>query len=68
MLEFIVRLCLDVLIDVLHFGDRRNLCQLERAGQRFHRIVDKLFGEKPFIRLNLEISTPKFVFFHITLK
>ena len=52
---FIIRLCRDVLLEALLFGDRRRLTKLERGGHRFHQIIENFFKEKPFLRLGLEI-------------
>ena len=54
--EFYVHLCLDVLLEVLHPGDRRPLTKLERVGRRFHWVIEKYFPDVPFLRLNLEIK------------
>ena len=53
--EFIVRLCHDVLMEVLIFGERRRLTKLERVGRRFHLTTEHFFRERPFLRLGLEI-------------
>lgn len=58
-LEFIVRLCYDVLLEALKFGDRRRLTKLERGGRRFHRIIVDNFRQRPFLRLDLIIN-PRF--------
>ena len=55
-LKFIVRLCTDVLLEALYFGDRRRLTKLERVGRRVHRMVENFFTKKPFLRLNLAIN------------
>ena len=51
-----MRICFDVLLDVLHFGDRRRLIKLERVGRRFHWIIEKWFLDVPFLRLDLELN------------
>ena len=53
VIEFFVRLCGDVLLELLHYADRCRLAKLERVGLRFHLIVENLFGEMPFLYLNL---------------
>ena len=50
--EFIVRLCMDALLEVLGYGDRRRLIKLERIGRRYHRMIENFFNEAPFIRIN----------------
>ena len=54
--EFIVRLCIDVLLEVLIFGDRRRITKLERVGRRFHLSIENFFSERPFLRLGLRIN------------
>ena len=51
--EFIVRLCSDVLLEALVFGDRRRITKLERVGRRFHLNIENFFKERPFLRLSL---------------
>lgn len=52
---FILRLCLDDLLEVLRYGDRRWLSKFERVGYRFQSITENFFVEAPFLRLNLEL-------------
>ena len=59
---FVVRLCHDVLLEVLIFGDRRRLTKLERVGRRFHLSIENFFSERPFLRLGLQISAYLFIF------
>ena len=54
--EFFVILCGDVLLEVLHFGNRRQLIKLERIGQRIHHIIEYYLVERPFLRLNFNIE------------
>ena len=62
--EFYLKLYLDVLLEVLRFGDRYRLAKLERTGLRLHQIIENYFSEKPFLRLHLEIL-PRYNFnFH----
>ena len=53
---FYLTLSLDVLFEVLRFGDRHRLTKLERVGRRLHHLVEKWFGEMPFLRLDLNIK------------
>ena len=53
--EFYLNLYLDVLLEVLRFGDRYRLAKLERTGLRLHQIVENYFSEKPFLSLKLSI-------------
>ena len=55
-LEFIVRLCHDVFLEVLIFGERRRLTKLERVGRQFHLTTEHFFRERPFLRLGLKID------------
>ena len=55
MVEFYLRICFDVFLEVLHFGNRRKLAKLERVGRRCHWIIEKWFLDVPFLRLNLEL-------------
>ena len=50
--EFIVHLCMDVLLEVLTYGNRRRLIKLERIGRRYHRMIEQFFKEAPFIRIS----------------
>ena len=56
MVEFYLRIYFDVLLELLRFGCRRRLSKLERAGRRFHWLVEKWFPDVPFLRLNLELK------------
>ena len=60
---FFVRLCLDVLLEALLFGNRRRLIKLEGVGRRFHQIIDNFIKEKPFLRLWAGISRLDFFVF-----
>ena len=55
-LKFIVRLCTDVFVETLSFGDRRRLTKFERVGRRLHQIMESFFKLRPFLRLNLAIN------------
>ena len=59
-ISFFVRLCHDIVFEVLSFGNRRQLTKLERVGRRFHRIAENYFAKAPFILLNLRFS-PRFL-------
>ena len=71
VIEFFVRLCGDVMFEVLRYANRRRLTKLARIGLRFHSIVENFFGEMPFLRLNLilleyiffSLNYPKFIIF-----
>ena len=54
--EFIVRLCRDVFLEALVFGDRRRITKLERVSRRFHLYIENFFKERPFLRLGLQIN------------
>ena len=62
--KWFVALCYDVFLEVLRYGNRRQLVTLERVGRRIHRIVENYFGETPFLRLNL-LLMPRFSIFTI---
>ena len=55
-LEFFVRLCQDVLLEILQFGSRVRITKLERLGRRLHRIIESFFKLMPFLRLRIEIN------------
>ena len=55
-IAFSVRLCGDVFLGVLCFGERRRLTKLERAGRRFHRAVEDFLEMRPFLRLNIDLD------------
>ena len=59
--EFYLKFCFDVLLEVFQFGDRRRLIKLEGVGRRFHHLVEKWFGEMPFLCLDIEF-VPGFAF------
>ena len=48
-----VRLCADVLGDVLQFAVRRQLSELERVGERFCNVIADRFAVKPFLNPSL---------------
>ena len=54
-IAFVFCLYDDLLFEVLRSGKRRRLTRLEVFGRRFHHLIDGIFGEKPFLRLDLEL-------------
>ena len=48
-----VRLCSDVLGDLLQFAKRRQLSALERVGERFYNVIAGRFSVKPILHLSL---------------
>ena len=46
-------LCNDVLLEVLLFGNRRQLTKLELVGRRAHWMIEAFFAETPLLRLKL---------------
>ena len=59
--KYSVSLCQDVILELLRFGTRRRLAKFERVGRRFHWNIVNFFGEKPFLRLYLNI-TPGYLY------
>ena len=59
---FVVRLCSDVVLEVLCWGDRRQLALLEKLGKRFHLLIDRSFEGAPFLRLDLYIEPLRYIF------
>ena len=55
-IEFFVVLCADVLLELMQYGDRRQLIKSERIGGRFHRLIEAYFRKKPFVRMDLRLS------------
>ena len=45
---------MDVLGNVLQFGNRRYLSTLERIGRNFHAVIAERFYAKPFLTLTLK--------------
>ena len=62
--KFFVRLCQDVFLELLSFGNRRRLTKLERFGRRFHLSIGNFFGAMPFLRVNLQLSFGYLFFLH----
>ena len=60
--KFFVILCGDVLLEVLQFGNRRQLVKLERVGRRLYWMVENFYGGRPFLRLDLDISLRFYLF------
>ena len=67
-MEFFVRLCLDVLLEALRFGDRHCLAKVNRIGRRFYRAIENHFVEAPFIRLDLELLHWLFIPFSVCMQ
>ena len=65
--EWLVRLCSDVLFELLRYGSRCRLTKLEWVGQRFHRIIGNFFGIAPFLRLNFDLD-PRFFMLYLPSK
>ena len=59
--ECFLLLCRDVLLEVLHWGNRCQLIKLERVGKRFHWYIEHYFEKTQFLRLNLVIWPRFFV-------
>ena len=52
ILDFVVRVCDDVLVDIIRYGKRLELSGfdgLEHIGHRFFRIIDRCFIAAPFV-------------------
>lgn len=56
-INFFFRLCLDVLLEVLFFSNRRRLGKLECVSSRFHWLVEHFINKKPFLRLDLQLNS-----------
>ena len=52
-IQFVVRLCNDILFDVIRFGNQRQLIELKRIGRHFQRFIDRNFGGSPLLMLSL---------------
>ena len=63
--RFVIRLCLDMFLEVLRSGTRRQLAGLEKIGRRFRLVIDGYFGEKPFLRLELALRPMYSVFCYL---
>ena len=61
-IQFVVRLCSDAFLEVIYWGDRRQLTSLEMLGKRFHLLINGWFEEAPFLRLDLRIAALKYIF------
>ena len=61
-IRFVVRLCFDVLFEVLCRADRRQLALLEKSGRRFHLLIDRWFEGAPFLCLDLSIDLSEYIF------
>ena len=58
-MEFFLVLCHDVFLEVISWGNRRQLIKLERIGKRFHWNIERWFSKTPFLRLDLCLG-PRF--------
>ena len=56
LVQFVVRVCSDMFLEVLYWGDRRHLVELEKIGRRLHWLIDGRFKRAPFLRLDLFIK------------
>ena len=56
MAQFSVKLCTDVFLDVLAFGNRRRLMKFERVGRRFYWSIENRFSKKPYLNIKLQFS------------
>ena len=61
-IQFVVRLCSDAFLEVIYWGDRRQLTSLEKLGKRLHLLIDGWFEEAPFLRLDLHIAPLRYIF------
>ena len=52
--KFVVRLCLDVLLEILRSGNRCQLAELECIGRRFNQMIENFLGKTPFLRFDLK--------------
>ena len=64
-LNFVVRICNDVLLVALSLGDRRGLTKLELVGRRFHRIIENFLQQRPFLRFCTEINPLYQIYFSL---
>ena len=53
LVQFVVRVCSDMFLEVLYWGDRRHLVELEKIGRRLHWLIDGHFKRAPFLCLDL---------------
>ena len=51
-----------MVLEVLCWGDRRELALLEKFGRRFHLLIDGSFKEAPFLLLALHIEPSEYIF------
>ena len=64
--QFFVRLCGDVFLEIIGRGNRQQIVKLERVGRHIHWMVENFLGERPFVRLDLKIfSRPRDLRFFI---
>ena len=63
--EFFIAICNDVLVEVLSFGSRSRLGKLELVGRRLNWTVENFFGERPFIRLDFDLTARFLIFLYV---
>ena len=51
--EFFLLLCNDVFLEIICWGNRRQLVKLESVGKRFHWNIERWLPTTPFLRLDL---------------
>ena len=61
LVQFVVRVCSDVFLEVLYWGDRRHLIKLEKIGRRLHWLIDGRFKRAPFLCLDIYINRRVFI-------
>lgn len=59
--EGTINICFDTLYEIICFGDRRKLTQVENVGRMIHQIGETYFAETPFIRFDLTLDSPRYV-------
>ena len=57
VIKFSLRMCRDIVLELLLYGDRRRHTKLERVCRRFHWTIENLFAAKHFLRLSLQLCT-----------
>ena len=58
--RFFVRICRDVLLQILIFGNRHCLTKLEFIGKRVHRTIEHYYKKSPCLRYDFEIDSGYF--------
>ena len=54
--EYFVRMCTDVLLELLLYGNRNQLIKLEYVGRHFHHLIENFFVNTPIHRLNMRLE------------